>query len=94
VDPPRFSANANLPQLDVYVDLAGLIDVEAEIARKEAELAKLEGFIKGKEQKLANENFTARAPAEVVAREREGLAELKVQRAATAEVLDRLRQTP
>lgn len=91
VDPPRFSANANLPQLDVYVDLAGLIDVEAEIARKEAELAKLEGFITGKENKLSNESFTARAPAEVVAREREGLAELKAQREATLDVLDRLR---
>ena len=77
--------------MDVYVDLADLIDVDAEIARKEAELKKLDGFITGKEKKLSNENFTARAPADVVQRERDGLAELKAQREATVEVLERLR---
>ena len=77
--------------MDVYVDLADLIDVEAEIARKEAELKKLDGFIIGKEKKLSNENFTARAPAEVVERERESLAELQAQRQATTDVLERLR---
>ena len=93
VTPPEFSANTNLPQMDadVYVDLADLIDVDAEITRKDAELKKIDGFIAGKEKKLSNENFTARAPAEVVERERESLAELKTQREATVEVLERLR---
>jgi valyl-tRNA synthetase len=66
-----------LPGIEVYVDLAGLIDVAAERARLTREREKLLGLIEGKQRKLANANFTARAPADVVAKEREGLGELE-----------------
>jgi valyl-tRNA synthetase len=62
---------------DVFVDLADLVDVDAEIARLEKDNAKTEGFIKAKQAKLANETFTARAPEAVVAGERAQLAELE-----------------
>ncbi|MEX2486843.1 MAG: valine--tRNA ligase, partial [Nitriliruptoraceae bacterium] len=62
------------------VDLVGLIDVDAEVARltKErdratAELAKVDG-------KLANDQFVARAPADVVDRERQRREQLAVTR--------------
>jgi valyl-tRNA synthetase len=61
---------------EVFVDLAELVDVDAEIARLEKELAKTEGFIRAKEVKLADETFIARAPAAVVTKEREQLADL------------------
>jgi valyl-tRNA synthetase len=62
---------------ELLVDLAELVDVEAEIARLEKDCGKTEGFIAAKEAKLANEKFIGRAPAEVVAAERAQLAELQ-----------------
>ena len=52
------------------VPLGELIDVEAEIAKAEAELKHLNGFIAGVRKKLANERFVANAPEAVVALER------------------------
>jgi valyl-tRNA synthetase len=53
------------------VELAGLIDVEAELARIDKELAKAEGDLRGVEGKLGNANFVDRAPAEVVQQQRD-----------------------
>lgn len=52
------------------VPLGGLIDVEAEIAKAEAELKHLEGFLNGVKKKLLNERFVNNAPAAVVELER------------------------
>lgn len=58
------------------VELAGLIDVKAELARLRKELAKAEEDLAKVEGKLANPSFVERAPADVVQRERERQAEL------------------
>jgi valyl-tRNA synthetase len=92
VEPPALSANFTAAACDVFVDLAEHIDVAAEIARNEKELEKLRTHIAGKESKLANESFTARAPADVVAREREQLAELRDRLASTTATLADLRK--
>ena len=84
------SAHIALAGMDVYVDLAELIDVPAEIARTQQEVEKLTGFIAAKEKKLANANFVGRAPAEVVQKERDSLKDLQDQLAAVKEVLERL----
>lgn len=52
------------------VPLGGLIDVEAELAKAEAELKHLEGFLNGVMKKLSNERFVNNAPAQVVELER------------------------
>jgi valyl-tRNA synthetase len=62
---------------DVFVDLAELVDVDAEIARLAKDHVKTESFIAAKRAKLLNETFTARAPEAVVAAERAQLAELE-----------------
>ena len=85
------AATLTLPNFEVYVDLQDFIDVEAEIARKEKEVVKLTGMIGGKENKLANESFVNRAPAEIVTRERENLAALREQLASVEETLNSLR---
>jgi valyl-tRNA synthetase len=76
---------------EVFVDLADLVDVDAEIARLEKENAKTEGFIVAKRAKLGNETFTARAPEAVVAAERAQLAELEDRLAKGAITLAALR---
>src|SRR6266542_2347050 len=72
--PPQ-SAHVVAPGVDVFVHLHGVVDVAAERARltKEIERARREiAFLAGK---LARRDFVERAPAEVVARERERLDE-------------------
>jgi valyl-tRNA synthetase len=90
VTAPPLSAHIALAGMDVYVDLAELIDVPAEIARTQQEVEKLTGFIAAKEKKLTNANFVGRAPAEVVQKERDSLKDLQDQLAAANEVLERL----
>ncbi len=90
IEPPAINATVALPEMEIYVDLAGLIDVGAERKRLEKELGKVQGAIKGKEAKLANEKFVGSAPAEIVARERTGLTQLQDQLTTIKEALDRL----
>ncbi len=94
VEAPPISANATLPGIEIFVDLAGLIDLDAEIARKKDEVARLDTRIAAQRKKLANENFVQRAPAAVVQKERDTLRDLEAQRDATAAVLDRLASRP
>ncbi len=58
---------------ELFVPLAGVIDRDRERERLRTELERLRGQLRATEGKLANEKFTARAPAEVVEREREKL---------------------
>ncbi len=53
------------------VELAGLIDVDAEVARLEKERLRAQDDLERVEGKLANAGFVERAPAEVVQRERD-----------------------
>ncbi len=57
------------------VPLGNLIDVEAEIARMEAELKHKEGFLQSVLKKLSNEKFVTHAPANVIELERKKQAD-------------------
>ena len=52
------------------IPLANSIDVEAEKARINKEIAYLEGFLKSVNAKLSNERFVSKAPAAVIEGER------------------------
>lgn len=93
VQAPEISANAVLSGMEMFVDLADLIDVAAEIDRKKKELEKLQSLLQAQEKKLSNQNFVSRAPEAVVQKERERLKELQDQIAATTTVLERLTAT-
>ncbi len=72
------SATALAGSMEILIPMAGLIDVEQEMARLSKELEKL-----GKEQarisgKLSNPNFTDKAPEAVVAKEKAKLEEVEV----------------
>ena len=65
---------------EVFVALAGAIDVERECERLGAERERLDRQLGALAAKLVNENFVARAPAAVVARERDKEREWRFQR--------------
>ncbi|OXS14813.1 valine--tRNA ligase [Zobellella denitrificans] len=60
---------------ELLLPMAGLIDKDAELSRLQKELDKVGGEIKRLEGKLNNQGFVAKAPAEVVAKEQEKLAD-------------------
>ena len=60
---------------ELYLSLAGLIDINAEVKRLEKQLAEKRKHMQGTQAKLANENFVARAPAAVIDGERKKLAD-------------------
>ena len=69
--PPAASLIAG--DTELFVPLEGLIDVDAELIRINKRVAQLQSEIDRVQAKLANPNFADRAPAEVVAKEREKL---------------------
>jgi valyl-tRNA synthetase len=74
----------------VLIPLAGLIDLDAEKARLAKEIGRIEGEIKKCENKLGNANFVANAPAEVVAQERQRIADWSTQVTALREQMQKL----
>ena len=90
---PKLSANVTLAGMEVFVNLAELIDVGAEVERKTQEMVRLEGLIAAKRKKLENKSFVERAPAAVVEGERAALKDLEDQHAAAKAVVERMKET-
>jgi valyl-tRNA synthetase len=61
----------------VYLSLDGLIDAEAEVARLQGQLEKLDSDLERINTKLANEHFVRKAPSEVVDQQRTRRQELQ-----------------
>jgi valyl-tRNA synthetase len=74
---PKLASSAVVDGSEIFVPLEGLIDLGAERARLEKEIARLQQAVEATERKLANSSFVDRAPKEVVDREREKLAAFK-----------------
>ena len=72
-EPPTDAASAVVQGIAIYLPLAGLIDIDAEKARLEKELAQAQSQI-NRLKKLLNSPFADKAPANVVENEREKLA--------------------
>ena len=70
--------------------LSGLVDLAAERARLEKEMAKCDADIARVEHKLSNADFLKRAPEEVVEGEREKREEALSRKTKIAEALERL----
>ena len=73
--------------VEIYLPLKGLIDVEKETARLNKELANLDKEVKRLEGKLSNPGFLAKAPADVVAKEKEKQQGYEEKRTAVQERL-------
>ena len=89
-DRPRGAAVAAAGGVELFVPLAGLIDVDAERARLEKSRLKLEKDVARIEKKLGNESFLERAPAEVVDKERGKLEDLQGELGLLQSGLERL----
>ena len=76
--------------MKVLIPMAGLIDVEAEKARLTKDINKRKDEIARIEAKLGNENFTSRAPAAVVDKERKKLEEARNALQSLQEQLQRI----
>ena len=79
---------------ELFLPLEGLIDLDRERERLAREIDRLSAQLRGAEAKLSNENFTGRAPAEVVAKEREKAETFRQQRDTLQEKLDSLKVDP
>ncbi|HXH81554.1 MAG TPA: valine--tRNA ligase [Candidatus Tectomicrobia bacterium] len=84
---PAGSALGVAGESEIYVALAGLVDLAAERARLEKEIRRVEEAIAFVRQKLARPEFTERAPAEVVEKERDRLAQHEALHAKLVESL-------
>ncbi|SDU87629.1 valine--tRNA ligase [Pseudomonas sihuiensis] len=69
------SATTLVGEMEVLVPMAGLIDKDAELARLDKEIGRLQGEVQRVGGKLSNQGFVAKAPAEVLDKERAKLAE-------------------
>ncbi len=87
---PKACAKAFLREVELYVPLEGIIDVDVEKARLTKEVESLHGIVKKSESKLSNASFVERAPAEVVEAERQRLSEYKEKVAKIEESLEDL----
>ncbi len=67
---PGACSSAIVDGNEIYVPLEGLIDVDKEIERINSEINRIEGWLKGINGKLNNENFVNNAPEAVVQNER------------------------
>ncbi len=79
---PAQAVTAVVHGIEIYLPLKGLVDIDKEIARLEKELAKMESEIKRIEGKLANKGFVAKAPAEVIEKEKEKMAKYQASKEA------------
>jgi valyl-tRNA synthetase len=77
--------------VQIYVPLKGLVDVEAEEQRLLKEIGKIEKDIELFTRKLANPSFVDRAPADVVAKEKEKLVDVTAKKQVLGESLEKIR---
>ena len=87
IEAPENSVTVSLGEISCYLPLAGLVDLEKEKERLTKELADIEQQIK-KKNGLLNSPFAEKAPAAVVQKERDALAQLQ---ASQQELSERLK---
>ncbi len=87
---PPVSAAGVLGALELFVPLAGVIDLDQEKQRLQKEIAKLQSEVERFNGKLSNPAFVDKAPAAVVQKEREKLAEVETAMTKLTEQLRKL----
>ncbi len=68
--PDKTDASAVMQDLEIFMPLSGLIDVEKETARLEKEISKIKIDLERVVAKLSSESFTGKAPLEIIEKEK------------------------
>lgn len=82
---PRQAVTAVVSGVEVYLSLKGLVDIEKELARLEKEKGVLDKEIARLEAKLQNQSFLAKAPHNIVKKEKDKLADYLLKKEAIQE---------
>ena len=89
---PKGGAAQVWESVEIFVLLKGLIDFEEETRRLQKEIAKVEKEIIGGSKKLSNEDFLAKAPAEVVTKAKDKVSALRVRLEKLTHNLERVKE--
>ncbi len=76
---PKHSAVTVKGDIEIFLPLEGIIDLEKEKNRLKKKLGEISNLLKGVEGKLKNKNFISKAPKQVVEKEKERAAFLKTE---------------
>ncbi|MEQ9200314.1 MAG: valine--tRNA ligase, partial [Rhodospirillales bacterium] len=87
---PQGAVQQVVDEATYMLPVAEVIDISEEKSRLEKEISRLDGEIDRFDKKLNNENFTSRAPAEVVAEQQAKREAAVVQREKVEEALGRI----
>ena len=68
---PEQSATSVINNLEIFIPLKGLIDIDKEIVRLETKLKDLEARLNNVKKKLDNKKFVQKAPKEIIAHEQQ-----------------------
>ncbi|MGA0235211.1 MAG: class I tRNA ligase family protein, partial [Alphaproteobacteria bacterium] len=90
-DMPKGAAQVVVEEATFVIPLEGLLDISAEIERLTKEMGKHDGTIGKLTGMLSNENFVARAPEEVIAKNKALLADAEQAKAGVEAALERLK---
>lgn len=89
--PPKGSVQLLVRGEIAALPLAGVVDLAAERARLEKEIAKCEADIARVDKKLENKDFVTRAPEDILELEKERRRDAEERKAKIAEALERLK---
>ena len=91
IEKPEDSSLQVAGDVQIFVPLKGMVDAVAEAERLIKEIGKIDKDIELFSKKLANPSFVDRAPADVVAKEREKLTETVAKKALLEGSLEKIR---
>ena len=77
LEKPREAATVLVEDMEVFVPLGGLIDLDMERERMTKEMKRLEKMVQGLRLKLANTEFIQKAPQDVVEKEQRKLTDFQ-----------------
>ncbi len=87
IDKPKAAIAAVVRNIEVFLPLSGLIDLDSERQRLGKQIEKLEKELGSINSKLNNSNFIANAKEEVIAKEKEKFAEVNTKLCLTKDLL-------
>ena len=89
---PEGAASYMVGTTEYFIPLGGMIDVEEELKKLEADLKYQEGFLQSVLKKLSNEKFVSKAPANVIEMERKKQADAESKIASLKESIAALKK--